>query len=94
MFEVGELRALRAKQLGRRLLRTLDYQSRRLARRVGLNLGRYTPQASTGVAYNLLLSRLGIDLVVDIGANEGQYAFDVRLHGYRGRILSFESLQG
>jgi FkbM family methyltransferase len=87
------LQALRARQLAKRLLRTLEYRSRRLARRVGVSLGRYTPQASAGAAYDLLLNRLGIDLIVDVGANEGQYALDVRLHGYRGRILSFEPLQ-
>lgn len=37
-----------------------------------------------------LLKRLNVDCVIDVGANEGQYASDLRLIGFKGTILSFE----
>lgn len=39
-----------------------------------------------------LLQKKKIDLVLDIGANTGQFASDIRRCGYAGRIVSFEPL--
>jgi FkbM family methyltransferase len=38
------------------------------------------------------LSKFDIDLVLDVAANKGQFALEIRHHGYAGRIMSFEPL--
>lgn len=40
-----------------------------------------------------LIERHQIDLVIDVGANTGQFASELRASGYQGQIISFEPVQ-
>ncbi|HYS46461.1 MAG TPA: FkbM family methyltransferase [Rhizomicrobium sp.] len=40
-----------------------------------------------------LLARHGINAILDVGANQGHFGWDMRELGYRGRIVSFEPLK-
>jgi FkbM family methyltransferase len=42
---------------------------------------------------NKLFTKNNIDLVIDVGANYGQYAKSILKAGFRGQIISFEPLQ-
>lgn len=44
------------------------------------------------ILYYKILDTFGIQTVIDIGANTGQYGFKLRKLGYRGNIYSFEPL--
>jgi FkbM family methyltransferase len=77
----------------RRSLRTaVKARLRALLRKLGYEAYRSTIHTSSSVQRDVLLRHCGIDLVLDVGANAGQYAADLRAHGYAGRIVSFEPL--
>lgn len=44
------------------------------------------------INYSKILSHFKIDTILDVGANEGQYALAMRKLGYSGKIVSFEPL--
>lgn len=65
---------------------------RSTARRFGFDLRHY-PQCDPAFQRVALLKSNGVDVVLDGGANCGQYAVELRHFGYTGRILSFEPIE-
>lgn len=68
--------------------------AKRLARRAGLDVRLYQPRNSVEARRARWMSEIGTTLVLDVGANRGQYGSMLRSQGYTGRIVSFEPLQG
>lgn len=63
-------------------------------RHLGIDVHRYRPDSSVEAQLTLILFHLAPDLIIDVGANVGQYAQMLRRCKYRGRIVSFEPLAG
>ncbi len=62
-----------------------------LLRRHGVELARIDVHRHAAERLRRLLGHAGVDLVLDVGANRGQFAHSLRREaGYRGRIVSFE----
>ncbi len=70
----------------------MSHRIRNLLRKAGIEAYRYTVHTSSGAQLDRLLQYCSIDLVLDVGANYGHYATELRAHGYSGRIVSFEPL--
>lgn len=73
-------------------MKPLKFAVKRMINAAGFDLRRLKPK--TNPAYQLLLGlkRFDVDLVFDIGANAGQFASELRVVGFKGRIVSFEPL--
>jgi len=62
-------------------------------RRRGILVDRYHSGTSAALRVATMMQANGVDLVLDVGANDGGYARSMRDAGFEGRILSFEPLQ-
>lgn len=58
----------------------------------GCTIQRISAYSSPMIRLAMLLRQLETKVVIDIGANEGQFAADLRAAGYLGRIVSVEPL--
>jgi FkbM family methyltransferase len=59
---------------------------------MGYEVRQFTPLRSLAAARSELFRRRGIDVVLDVGANAGQYGTFLRREGYAGRLVSLEPL--
>lgn len=73
-------------------MKRLNLALKRLIRRGGYDVSRYQPRTHAVAKKFDLMRRLGVDLVLDVGANTGQFAGELREQGYQGRIISFEPI--
>jgi FkbM family methyltransferase len=67
--------------------------ARRLLRRSGIDVVRWPHRPESGVidwALAEVIRSRGINCVIDVGGNRGQFAQRLRTLGYAGRIVSFE----
>lgn len=65
---------------------------RQFAHSLGFEIKRYLPSASDEAQLSKMLQMIDVNLIFDIGANEGQFVRKVRDYGYAKRIVSFEPL--
>ncbi len=72
---------------------SITHEIRRLLWRIGYDISRFTPTSHPLARKKQLFDVYKIDTVLDIGANSGQFAKQIRNDvGFAWRILSFEPL--
>lgn len=71
---------------------TVLSRARRFARNLGLEVNRANPMTTWRCRFPSVLDQMNIDMVLDVGANDGGFASELLAGGYKGRILSFEPL--
>jgi FkbM family methyltransferase len=59
---------------------------------LGLEVSRYHSFNLAPAQLAKTLKLVNINVIFDVGANDGQFAREIRQHGYRGNIISFEPL--
>lgn len=67
---------------------------KKLIRAAGYDLRKYRLANSIETLVAYVLDKRGIDMVIDVGANQGQFGLALRDAGYRGRMISVEPLAG
>jgi FkbM family methyltransferase len=66
--------------------------AQRLIRTLGYDVRKFRPEHDPFRRLQLALQRHQVEVVLDVGANQGQFAGLIREAGYRERIISFEPL--
>lgn len=65
---------------------------KRVIRSLGFDLRRFDPEHSDSAQFKKMLLTHGVNLILDVGANAGQYGQSLRDLGFKGHIVSFEPL--
>ena len=71
----------------------IKHIARSVLRQVGWELRRFDPQSSEWARLVRALGSHGVNVVLDVGANTGQFAKALRASGFADRIISFEPLK-
>lgn len=67
------------------------YRLRNRLRDWGFDVGRAYAERSPGAFFMMhILPKVGVDVVVDVGARQGEFGRSIRHSGYSGPIVSFE----
>lgn len=73
-------------------MKNLKNKIRKTFQKINLDIKQYHPLLTDIGLINTTLGRLKTDLVLDVGANIGQFAMELRESGYKKKIVSFEPL--
>lgn len=73
-------------------MNSLKYFIKKSINALGLEVHRFNAKASSLGLFMTTLEKFKIDVVLDIGANQGQYAQLLRRAGFQGEIISFEPI--
>lgn len=65
---------------------------KRFLNKIGVEAHRFIPSNSPLARLMSAINANKINLIFDIGANEGQFVIDLRNHGYKEKVVSFEPL--
>jgi len=63
---------------------------KRILRSIGYDIVKHETLVSFELSILKWLAKENVDVVIDVGANEGQYVKKIRNMGYEGKIISFE----
>ena len=66
---------------------SIKHTLRRLLWKVGYDISRFAPTAHSLARREKILDFFEIDIVLDVGANSGQFAQQLRYSGYKNKIL-------
>jgi FkbM family methyltransferase len=72
----------------------LSHRAREILRRRGVEVSWYRPELDWERNFLHQLESHHVNVVLDVGANSGQYGSGLRTAGFTGRIVSFEPLSG